>query len=211
MEPEKDIFEQWADERASKSWISRKLEFIPMWWERDGRYSHREFARGVRNIIYWFPIIWKDRNWDSHYIFEILKHKLTSQANYIAEQDRHTRAQKDARDMKHCVKLMRLVQDGFYETEYGDYHKTKNWFEPLDDNTGSSTWESREIEENFDDYFAKYPLIHKRVLNGEGPFSKNDTEKSKQVIAMNIGNINQERAHKLLFKIMERNILGWWD
>jgi len=211
MEPEKGIFEQWADERAAKSWIRNKLEFIPLWWDRDGKYMHREFARGIKNLIYWFPIIWKDRNWDSHYIFEILKHKLTAQANYIAEQDRHTRAQKDARDMRRCVKLMQLIDDDFYESEYSDYHKTKNWFEPTEDNDGTSTWESRLLEENFDDYFAKYPLIHKRALNGEGPFSKNDTEKSKQVIAMNIGNINQERAHKLLFKIMERNILGWWD
>jgi len=211
MEPEKGIFEQWTDERDAKSWIRKKLEFIPLWWYHDGSNMHRNFARGVKNLIYWFPIIWKDRNWDSHYIFEILKHKLTAQANYIAEQDRHTRAQKDARDMRLCVKLMQLIDDEFYEVEYSDYHKTKNWFEPIDDGTGSSTWESRELEENFDDYFAKYPLIHKRVLNGEGPFGKNDTEKSKQVIAMNIGNINQERAHKLLFKIMERNILGWWD
>jgi len=211
MEPEKDIFDQWSDERASKSYIRRKLEFIPMWWRHDGKYMHREFARGVKNLIYWFPIIWKDRNWDSHYIFEILKHKLTAQADYISEQDRHTRAQHDARNMRWCVKLMKLVNDEFYESEYIDYHKTKHWFEPIDDGTGSSTWESKLLKENFDDYFAKYPLIHKRALNGEGPFGKNDTEKSKQIIAMNIGSINQERAHSLLFKIMKDNILGWWD
>jgi len=211
MESEKDIFEQWVDEKSSKSWIRRKIEFIPMWWRHDGKHMHREFARGVKNLIYWFPIIWKDRNWDSHYIFEIFKHKLTAQANYIAEQDRHTRAQHDSRNMRLCVKLMKLIDDEFYEGEYDDYHKTKHWFEPINDNTGSSTWESRQLEENFDDYFAKYPLIHKRVLNGEGVFNRKGREDEKQLIAMNIGNINQARAHSLLFKIMKDNILGWWD
>jgi len=211
MEPEKDIFEECSDKRAAKSWTRNKLEFIPIWWNHNGKYMHREFARGVKNLIYWFPIIWKDRNWDSHYIFEILKHKLTSQANYIAEQDRHTRAQQDARDMRLCVELMKLVQDGFYESEYADYHKTKHWFEPKDDGTGSSTWESRELEENFDDYFAKYPLIHKRVLNGEGVFNREGREDKKKLIAMNIGIINQKRAHSLLFKIMKDNIFDWWD
>jgi hypothetical protein len=28
-------------------------------------------------------IIWGDRDWDSHYIYEILKHKLKSQSQYI--------------------------------------------------------------------------------------------------------------------------------
>jgi len=209
MEPEKGIFEQWADERDAKSWIRKKLEFIPLWWYHDGSNMHRNFARGVKNLIYWFPIIWKDRNWDSHYIFEILKHKLTAQSNYIAEQNRHVNAQTDARDMRLCVELMKLVDDGFYEGEYADYQKTKNWFEPI--GNGSSTWESKELEENFDDYFAKYPLIYKRTLNGEGPFGMEGTERSKQVIAMNIGHINQERAHALLFTILKQNILGWWD
>jgi hypothetical protein len=33
----------------------------------------------------------------------------------------------------------------------------------------------------------------------------------KKLIAMNIAHINQDRAHKLLFKIMEENIQKWWD
>ncbi len=31
--------------------------------------------------------------------------------------------------MRLCVKLMKLVQDEFYSSEYSDYHKTKHWFE----------------------------------------------------------------------------------
>lgn len=161
MEPEKDIFDQWAEEREKKSWIVRKLKFIPLWWNHEGKYYHKMFRTGVKNLIYWFPIIWKDRNWDSHYIFEIMKHKLSSQADYIGRNDRHTRAQQDARRMRLCVKLMKLVQDEFYSSEYSDYHKTKHWFEPVPDTTLSS-WESRLLEENFDDYFKKYPLIHKK-------------------------------------------------
>ena len=211
MEPEKDIFDQWADERSKRLWIVRKLHFIPIWWNHEGRYYHKFFIQGVKNLWYWFPIIWKDRNWDSSYIFDMLKHKLSSQADYIGGNDRHTRAQQDARRMKLCVKLMGLVQDGFYSSEYFDYHKTKNWFEPIEDGLGSSSWESRILEENFDDYFKKYPLIYKRVLNGEGVFGREGREDDKQIIAMNIGNINHDRARKLLFKIMEEDLEKWWD
>lgn len=210
MEPEKDIFEQWAEERAKKPWISRKLRFIELWWENDGKYLHTTIMRGIKSIWYWLPIIWKDRHWDSHYIFEIMKHKIKAQSKYIGERDIHTRAKRDAEVMMTCVRLMEKVQDEFYSGEYSDYHKTKHWFEDIEDKPGYSSWESRQLEENFDDYFAKYPLIHKRVLAGEGIFTPSH-DNDKQRIAMNIAHINHDRARKLLFKIMEQHIERWWD
>jgi hypothetical protein len=211
MEPEKDIFEQWGEERAKKPWIIRKLEFIPLWWNHEGRYLHKEIRTGLKNIWYWLPIIWKDRNWDSHYIFDIMIHKLKAQSKYIGSRGIHLRAERDAEIMMTCVNLMKLIQDDFYSSEYSDYHKTKHWFEDVPGKEGYSSWESKLLEENFDDYFKKYPLIYKRVLNGEGVFGREGRKEDKQVIAMNIGHINHDRARKLLFKLMEENIERWWD
>ena len=68
------------------------------------------------------------------------------------------------------------------------------------------------ISEQFDDYFKKYPLIYKRVLAGEGPFQPiSYKEEDKERIAMNIAHINQDRARKLLFNILESQIEGWRD
>lgn len=212
MEPEKDIFDQWAEERANKPWIVRKLQWIPLWWNHDGKYLHTTIKRGIKNIWYWLPIIWKDRHWDSHYIFDIMIHKIKAQSKYIGSRDIHTRAKRDAEIMMTCVRLMERVQDDFYSSEYSDYHKTKHWFEPAD-KEGYSTWESRILSEDFDSYIKKYPLIEKRVMNGEGVFSLDgeDSLEIKQKLAMNIGHINHERARKLLFKLMEQNIEKWWD
>jgi len=211
MEPEKDIFEQWAEEREKESWIVRKLRWIPLWWDNEGRYLHKEIKTGIKNMWYWLPIIWKDRNWDSHYIFEIMMHKLKAQSKYIGERDIHTRAQRDAEIMMTCVRLMKHIDDEFYSSEYSDYHKTKHWFEDVPGKPGLSSWESKLMKENFEDFFKKYPLIYKRVLNGEGVFGRDGREDDKQIIAMNIGHINHERARKLLFKLMEQNIERWWD
>ena len=211
-EPELDVFDQWDEEGSKKSWIVRKLKWISLWWNHDGKYMHIEFKRGIKNLVYWFPIIWKDRHWDSHYIFEIMMHKIKAQSKYIGKQNNHTDAMRDAEIMMTCVRLMKLVQDEFYSYENSYYHKTKHWFEPCGDREGYSTWESKQIEENFDDYFKKYPLIYKRVLAGEGPFQPiSFKQEDKQRIAMNIAHINHDRARKLLFKIMEQNIEKWWD
>lgn len=62
--------------------------------------------------------------------------------------------------------------------------------------------------EHFDDYFKKYPRVYKQVLNMEKtPFSR----KEKRGIAINMAHINEKRANKLLFKILEQNINKWWD
>ncbi len=183
------------------------------WWKFEGRYYYGDFIQGIKKLWYWFPIIWKDRDWDQHYIFEVLKHKLKAQAEYIADNDRHTRAQQDARRMKICVKLINICQDQTYQMEYMSYIEDKSWFEPCQDNPKYSTWENEIISENFDDFFKKYPLIYKRVMKGEGPFTLDgeDEREIKRRVAMNICHINQKRAHKLLFKIMEENIEQWWD
>lgn len=186
---------------------------IWLWWEHDGKYYHKYFKQGVKNIIYWFPIIWKDRNWDEGYIFNILKHKLKAQADYISRRDWHTRAQLDAKRMRLCVKLIEKVQEEDYTMEYMDYHKDRVWFTDCEDRPGSSLYNSEVVNENFNDYFKKYPLVYKRVINGEGIFKFDnvvDVENKKR-IAMNIAHINQQRAHNLLFKILNENILYWWD
>ena len=212
MEPELDMFDQWSKEKSEKSWIVRKIQWIPLWWDQEGRYIHREIARGFKNIWYWLPIIWKDRHYDSHYIFDIMIHKIKAQSKYIGERNIHTRAKRDSEVMMTCVRLIEKVQDEFYSSEYNDYHKTKHWFEPAD-KEGYSTLESRILEEDFDGYIKKYPLIEKRVITGEGIFSLDgeDSLEIKQKIAMNIGQINHNRARKLLFKLMEQNIERWWD
>jgi len=184
---------------------------IQLWWKFEGQYFFRDFKIGIKNIIYWFPIIWKDRNWNHRYIFDIFAHKLKVQAEYIGKYGLHLNNWKDERDMMTCVRLIEKIKDEWYSMEYMDYHKTEHWFEPCEDKPGYSTWESRELEENFDDYFSKYPLIYKRVMNGEGVFNREGREDDKQIIAMNIAKINHERARKLLFKIMEQKIEGWWD
>jgi len=186
---------------------------IYLWWVHDGKYYHKYFKQGIKNIWYWFPIIWKDRNWDDHYIFEILKHKLKAQAKYIGKRDFHTRAQLDAKRMRLCIELINKVQEEYYSSEYMDYHRDRVWFTDCEDRPGSSLYNSETVWEKYDEYFAKYPLIYKRVMKGEGVFTLNgrDEKDMKGIIAMNIGHINQQRAQDLLFKILNENINGWWD
>jgi hypothetical protein len=68
----------------------------------------------------WFWIIWKDRDWDHHYIFQVLKFKLEKQAKHLAHVGYHNEAQRDAELMMTCVRLINKIQNEDYYAEYYD-------------------------------------------------------------------------------------------
>jgi hypothetical protein len=187
------------------------MKKIYYWWNNEARYYHRDFIQGVRNLIRWFPIIYNDQDWDDHFIWEIWKFKLYNQAKYIGGKDRHVDAKRDAEIILLCTRLMDRIQDEYYQAEYQDYQETKFRFEDSEHCHDCNELFIDEISEHFDDYFKKYPLIYKRVINGEGIFRREGREDNKQIIAMNIAHINNDRVKKLLFTLLERNILKWWD
>lgn len=182
------------------------LKSIKLWWKFEGRYIHNNIQAGIKNLIKWFPVIWKDRDWDHTYIWYVLKFKLEQQAKCIGGYDRHVSAQRDAEIISTCVRLIDKIMEDFYVHEYFDYHELSHSFDDIE-NSENKILNTKLISENYDDYFAKYPLVYKRILASEEPFFSNTT---KTNIAMNMCQCNQERAEKLLFKILQENIGKWW-
>ena len=169
----------------------------------------REFIQGVKNLIKWFPVIWRNRDWDHTFIYDMLIFKLEQQAKYIGGKNRHMNAKRDAEIMLLCTKLIDLSSNEFYDMEYMDYNTSEyNWLDVLD-RPDLKELDIVETSEIYSEYFAKYPNMYRRVMNMESPvFELNG---SNVVIAMNIAYYNNERCHKLLFKLMEHNIRRWWD
>jgi hypothetical protein len=68
------------------------------------------------------------------------------------------------------------------------------------------------ISENLSDYFSKHPNIHRRALKSSITREKwYYSEVSDQTLAMWTSHYNHNRARKILFSLMERNIEKWWD
>jgi hypothetical protein len=201
-----------------KEFILNNKENIVYWWRQTGiRQFFRNIKYGVKNLIKWFPTIWKDRDWDQVFIYTILAKKLEFQAKYIGDRDFHTESKRDAERMNLVVRLINLQQDEFYRMEYMDYEEVEHWFEPVPEHPGYKEWKHETISERYDEYFSKYPRQYKKVLNGEGIFIKQKKDgyvvdsNDKHRIALEIAHMNQERCKKLLFKIMSDHIERWWD
>lgn len=187
------------------------LRRIYLWWKFEGKYIPRNIKYGVKNLITWFPTIWRDRNWDDHFIFELLRVKLENQSKYIGKKNWHTTAKRDAEKMLLVSKLIKLEQEEFYTMEYMDYSNTEYEFIPIEDGKWFEV-EDTLISENLDEYFNKYPLQYKKVLSGKiNRFKKPVGEKDKKEIAMEIAMENQKRNKELIFKLLNENILKWWN
>jgi len=179
------------------------FERISLWWRMDARYYHRDFANGVKNLIRWFPTIWKDRDWDDHFIWNIMVQKLKFQAKYIGDRDFHTSAKRDAEIMMTCVELMERIKSEYYGMEFMDYQDST--FEFVDsDIPGNKELKITENSEQYDEFFKKYPLAYKRMV-------KKFPNKDKKYIALELSIDNHKRAKRILFKMMENNIEKWWD
>jgi hypothetical protein len=185
---------------------------IRIWWRFSGSNMHRDFAYGVKNLWKWFPTIWKQRDWDDHFIYELIRVKLEFQAKYIGDRDRHTTAKRDAEKMRLVARLIKLQQEDYYDMEYMDYHEQDMSFVEVPDKPDRHQIVFKQNSERFDEYFAKYPRQYKRVLSGDiNRFGRPRPITDKQVIAMEIAHENQSRCQKLIFGIMYDNIEGWWD
>ncbi len=192
----------------SKS-LDKKTNFfkcIYLWWKFDGQYLHKEFARGVKNLWKWFPVVWKDRDWDDHFIWQLLIFKLKKQAKYIGDRDFHTRAKRDAQIMMTCTRLMEKVKEEYYQMEYMDYCEDDFDFVPTE-TPGYSELKITPISENFDEYFAKRKTAYRHVMRNGGLFGNEDRKHT----AMSMGQYQHAKARRILFTLMERNIECWWD
>jgi hypothetical protein len=192
--------------QENKNRIQNTIERIKLKYKFEIRFYFKDFIQGVKNLCKWFPIIWKDRDWDDHFIWQILSFKIQNQAKYIGGRDLHTRAKRDAEIMMTCVRLIEKIKSEEYGMEYMDY--CKDDFKFVDsDKIGYSELRITPISENFDEYFSKRKTAYRHVMRNGGVFG-NDTKKH---IAMDMGRFQHAKAKRILFSLLENNIECWWD
>ena len=184
---------------------------IQRWFRQEAPYLHRTIANGIKNLWRWFPLVWKDRDWDHHYIFEVLKFKISNTAKYVGSKDRYVGAGRDSEIMMTCVRLMNKVQNEIYDGEWYEYTDQKMITEEVEgENIKVIDFEI--ISERFKVYFEKYPIVYKKALAASSVKEKWPyTEVSDNSLAMWMSHYNHKRAKRILFTLMERNIEKWWD
>ena len=176
------------------------------WFRWDAKHAHRDIAQGFRNLWKWLPIIWKDRDWDDHFIFEVLKFKIKNTAKYTEKKQRFVGWEDEVRYMRICEKLMGRIQNEYYQTEYQDYYDFDMSTVPTEDGLYEVVFDVK--RDDTAEFVKKYPHALRRAK--KDPRYENFF-KDKKTGGLAVGMIRHEKARKLLFKILEQRIERWWD
>jgi hypothetical protein len=99
-------------------------------------YRIKNKIRQIRKLIRWIPIIWRDRDWDYYFTYEILKQKLIDTEKYIRRDGVHFYNNRDADDILKAIDMIEKVQN--------EYH--------LDKYLTSWDWDSKDMHQAVDDH-----------------------------------------------------------
>jgi len=187
------------------SWQKKTVRFFKFKYRRYISDPYYDFKYGVKNLFRWFDVVWKDRNWDTESgFYNFTQRKLELARKTFVRNDFIADVDEVNRYMTIAIELIKKMRDEFYSMEHFEYEKRKFEFVPCNDGTKNSFMNTDLIWEKWDDYLKKYPSSVRAVIKKHG-----EIEKSRLVFF--VAQHNEERANKLLFKILETKLRFWWD
>ena len=144
----------------------------------------------IKNVFRWLPIIWNQYDFDYRYVLDVFKFQLLKSAKFF-ESPNSVCLNSNYRAMRirTVIKLLDKVYNEEYACEYQDQIREKygNYSYQMINNEYNIVWERGYTEE----ILAEIEIEKKYLFN-----------KSKE---------KQEKAHKLLWKMIEKDIRDWWD
>ena len=162
-------------------------------------YPVRRFFRKVKNVFRWLPTIWKDEDFDSHFINEILIKKLEHTRDFFLSDMTHiANAEKVAEEIQEAIDRLHMTRDSweFYEQQAHEI-LTEKWGEsefkwrPTNDGTGSMYME----------------IEHENVKTPE------DKEQYSKEFRAALEQARKEylKDKKEAYKFIAKHIDNWWD
>jgi hypothetical protein len=172
-------------------------------------YPIRTFFYRIGNLIKWFPVIWRDLDWDYSHVYDILEFKLERMHKAMSK-SLSSRDRLEAQKIMLCVRLLNRLKNDYYTWEHLDYVSYGHEISPSKDVKNSYVFNMNLEFERFDEYIAEHLSVARRVKRDLGLEGDPNGLEFKEELVREISIYNQERARRILFKILEVRIESWW-
>jgi hypothetical protein len=169
--------------------------YLDFFWEVNyylKKILHKWYALkyGIENIIDWMHVIWKDRDWDEHYLYMIMNKKFERMEKLHREHGHLVRSPRTAHQLMIVKNLTkRLAEHDYLENALADYH--------------------RRYGDEFD-FFESEPIEGKPNLHRMVDKTPPEQDKAFRKASDHAGKMElQDKI--ILFKMMNKYIMDWWD
>jgi hypothetical protein len=164
----------------------------------------KNIIRGIKNLWYWFPVVWKDSPCESENTYDFLLYKLKSIYTAHLEHGGFSLSDNRLKWMRVTVKLLERITVDHYELEYTNYYKT--------DSILKGNVESYKVRYNdLKTYFDKYPTTYNKALVAiRKNYNNSKFKPTDLTIAVQMGIIRKHKAMKIIHKLLSKNLLRWW-
>jgi hypothetical protein len=161
---------------------------------REITYWPRQFIEGLKNLIIWFPIIWKDRQWDHSFFLAILEKKLHLMDEFFENGAIIVDSKKVAKE----IRIARMLITRLRKDEYED-----PLYEKLEKKWGETEMKFEDRPNGLCELFIE----HENVKTPE------DEEKYRKELKRNTEHtIMLRRQDKEYFGLILRKYLdSWWE
>ena len=135
-------------------------------------YPIHDIIVGIKNIIYWIPVIYKDRDWDGSYLYKIIDTKLTRMhKKFLNGHLVHTK--KDMRKLSIAIETMRRLRRYTY-SDFLEAKMDEKWGEIQhgDDADGRFRLFRAKVKTDSDKRRSRSEF--KRIMNHENIMVKQD-------------------------------------
>lgn len=72
-------------------------------------YYYRKFKQGIENLLYYFEIIWNDRQWDYEFFYYLELKKVQKMIQWWSSSDPVTSTNNVLRDLRICEYLLKVL------------------------------------------------------------------------------------------------------
>jgi len=162
---------------------------------RDLKYWPRDFQTGIKNLITWFPIIWKDRQWDHYFLLTILSKKLKLMEDYFEK----GHIILDTKKVAHTMRQARICTERLRDNEYEDpfYEKLNKKWGPPELNWGEADQEG----------FCELDITHEHVKTEEDEeqYRKEMRKIREQTNAL------RKQDKEYFCKLFQKYLETWWE
>ena len=160
-----------------------------------GYFFRRKFDQ-ILNVIKWLPVIWNQYDFDYRYATDVFEFKLLQMAELLESNKAYSLNSKHyASRIRMVVRLMKKVYNEEYAMEYQ---------KQIEDQFGIWDLDFEELEG------SSYKTLERKW---HVPYSKEEIRHIEELETKLFleSHAKQQRAHELLWKLVEHNIRNWWD